>query len=171
MDPEKLKDTAKLVFGALGGAMTSTMIYLGDRLGLYRELAAGGDATSAELAGRTGLDERWLREWLYQQGAAGVLEHRGDERFGLSDEAAAVLAHEEHPAFGAGFFSHLPQSLALAERLPESSSLMCTALSAPMARQVRSSLVASPGPRVTIVTSPSPAASLICSAASTANSS
>ncbi|MGI9592653.1 MAG: class I SAM-dependent methyltransferase [Myxococcota bacterium] len=119
MDPEKLKETAKLVFGALGGAMTSTMIYLGDRLGLYRELARGGDATSAELAERTGLDERWLREWLYQQGAAGVLEHRGEERFALSAEAAAVLAHEDHPAFGAGFFSHLPQSLAVAEKLPE----------------------------------------------------
>ena len=120
MDPEKLKDKAKLVFGALGGAMTSTMIYLGDRLGLFRELASSGDATSAELAERTGLDERWLREWLYQQGAAGVLEHRGGERFGISEETAAILADEEHPAFGAGFFSHLPQSLAVAEKLPES---------------------------------------------------
>jgi 2-polyprenyl-3-methyl-5-hydroxy-6-metoxy-1,4-benzoquinol methylase len=120
VNPEKLKESAKVVFGALGGAMTSTMIYLGDRLGLYRELAAGGDATSAELAGRTGLDERWLREWLFQQGAAGVLEHLGDERFSLSEEAAALLAHEDHPAFGAGFFAHLPQSLALAEKLPES---------------------------------------------------
>jgi len=119
MDPEKLKATAKLVFGALGGAMTSTMIYLGDRLGLYRELAAGGGATSPELAERTGLDERWLREWLFQQGAAGVLEHGDGDRFTLSEEAAAVLAQEEHPAFGAGFFSHLPQSLAVAEKLPE----------------------------------------------------
>jgi 2-polyprenyl-3-methyl-5-hydroxy-6-metoxy-1,4-benzoquinol methylase len=30
-----------------------------------------------------------------------------------------VLADESHPAFGAGFFSHLPQSLAVAEQLPE----------------------------------------------------
>jgi 2-polyprenyl-3-methyl-5-hydroxy-6-metoxy-1,4-benzoquinol methylase len=120
MDPEKLKDKAKLIFGALGGAMTSTMIYLGDRLGLFRELARSGDATSAELAERTGLDERWLREWLYQQGAAGVLDHLGGERFGLSEETAAILADEAHPAFGAGFFCHLPQSLSIAEKLPES---------------------------------------------------
>src|ERR1700752_2743924 len=93
-DPERLKEFAKHVFGALSGAMTSAMICLGDRLGLYRTLAAEGPATSEELARRTGLSERWLREWLYQQGAAGVLEHRGGERFALTAEGRAVLADE-----------------------------------------------------------------------------
>jgi len=120
LDPEALKKTARQVFEALGGAMTSTMIYLGDHLGLYRSLAGGEPVTSHELAERTGLHERWLREWLFQQGAAGLLEHRGDERFALAAEAEAVLADESHPAFGAGFFSHLPQTLRVAERLPES---------------------------------------------------
>jgi len=119
LDVEKLKDYAKRVFGALGGAMTSSMIYLGDRLGLYAELADGRAVDSEALAARTGLDERWLREWLFQQGAAGVLEYR-DGRFSLSPEGRAVLADESHPAFGAGFFSHLPESMAAAERLPES---------------------------------------------------
>jgi hypothetical protein len=50
LDPEKLKSYAKLVFSALGGAMTSAMIYLGDRLGLYRALAGGPPMSSAELA-------------------------------------------------------------------------------------------------------------------------
>jgi SAM-dependent methyltransferase len=119
LDVEKLKEYAKLVFGALGGAMTSSMIYLGDRLGLYDALADGSPVDSAGLAERTGLDERWLREWLYQQGAAGVLEY-ADGRFALSPEGRAVLADESHPAFGAGFFSHLPESMAVAEQLPES---------------------------------------------------
>ncbi len=118
-DPERLKEFAKHVFGALGGAVTSAMICLGDRLGLYRTLANEGPATSAELARRTGLAERWLREWLYQQGAAGVLEHRGDERFALSPEGRAVLADESHPAFGCGMFSSLPETIAVVERLPE----------------------------------------------------
>lgn len=119
LDVEKLKDYAKLVFGALGGAMTSSMIYLGDRLGLYEALADGTPVNSEELAERTNLDERWLREWLFQQGAAGVLEHH-EGRFALSAEGRVVLADESHPAFGAGFFSHLPESMATAERLPES---------------------------------------------------
>ncbi len=119
VDPDRLKAYAKHVFDHLGGAMTSAMIYLGDRLGLYAALEGGEAVTSEELAAKTGLSERWLREWLFQQGAAGVLEHRGDQRFALSPEGEAVLSNEAHPAFGAGFFSHLPQTLAVAERLPE----------------------------------------------------
>ena len=119
LDPEKLKAYLGLVFGSLGGAMTSAMICLGDRLGLYRALADGGARTSPELAAATGLQERWLREWLYQQAAAGVLEQRPGERFALSAEGSAVLANENHPAFGAGFFAHLPQTLAVLDKLPE----------------------------------------------------
>ena len=119
MDPEKLKDTARRVFDSLGGAMTATMIHLGDRLGLYRALVELGEASSEDLARHTELSERWVREWLYQQGAAGLLEHRGELRFALSEEAEALLADEEHPAFGAGFFTHLPQQLGIVEQLPE----------------------------------------------------
>jgi SAM-dependent methyltransferase len=119
LDPEKLKQYAKHVFDALGGAMTSAMIYLGDRLGLYRALAGGPPQTSAELARKTGLAERWVREWLHAQGAAGVLVYHGEGRFGLSPEGEAVLADESHPAFGAGFFSHLPQMIAVTEKLPD----------------------------------------------------
>jgi hypothetical protein len=118
VDLERLKEFAKRVFGTLQGAVTAGMIHLGDRLGLYRALAAA-PATSHELAERTGLHERWLREWLRQQGAAGLLAFDADERFSLAPEAAAVLAHEEHPAFGGGMFSQLPQTMAVLERLPE----------------------------------------------------
>jgi hypothetical protein len=44
-------------------------IYLGERLGLYRALAADGPATSADLAGRTGTAERYVREWLEHHAA------------------------------------------------------------------------------------------------------
>jgi len=118
-DPEALKETAKEVFDALAGAMTSAMIHLGDRLGLYRSLAGGEAVTSAELAQRVGLSERWVREWLFQQGASGLLESHEGDRFSLSPEAEAVLADESHPAFGGGFFSGLPQTMAVLDRLPE----------------------------------------------------
>jgi 2-polyprenyl-3-methyl-5-hydroxy-6-metoxy-1,4-benzoquinol methylase len=120
LDPDRLKAFAKHVFGHLEGAMTSAMIHLGDRLGLYRTLAEiAAPVTSAELAEKTGLHERWLREWLHAQGAAGVLDYAGDERFELSPEAAAVLADERHPAFGCGMFSSLPDTIAVVEKLPE----------------------------------------------------
>lgn len=119
-DPDRLKQFAKHVFGALEGATTSAMIHLGDRLGLYRALAeADAPLRSDELAERTGLHERWLREWLHAQGAAGMLDYAGGGRFGLSPEGRAVLADESHPAFGCGMFSSLPQTIAVVEKLPE----------------------------------------------------
>ena len=118
-DPERLKLYARRAFDHLGGAMTAAMVALGDRLGLYRALADGRPRSPADLASETGLSERWVREWLHQQGAAGLLEHRGGGRFALSPEGAAVLADEDHPAFGAGFFAQLPALLRVVERLPE----------------------------------------------------
>jgi SAM-dependent methyltransferase len=119
-DPDRLRDFARRLFGHLNGAVTSTLVYLGDELGLYRALAEGGAASSAELAERSGLDERWVREWLYNQAAAGLLEALPGERFALSPEGQAVLADESHPAFGAGMFSQLPKTLGTAERLRDS---------------------------------------------------
>src|SRR5262245_18500611 len=55
VDPDRLRDFARRLFGHLNGAVTSALVYLGDELGLYRALASGGPATSAELATRTGL--------------------------------------------------------------------------------------------------------------------
>ncbi len=65
------------------GALELYTVYLGERLGLYRALAQGGQATSAELAARTGTTERYIREWLEQQAASGLLA--------VDDPAAAPL--------------------------------------------------------------------------------
>ena len=120
VDREKLEATVEQVFGYLGGAVISGMIYLGDHLGLYRALSGSGAHTSEMLAEKTGLDERWLREWLRGQAAAGLIDYLGDGRFELSPEASAVLAEEHHPAFSAGGFSGMPANFAVIEKLPES---------------------------------------------------
>lgn len=119
LDFDRLKTFVLHVFTQLGGAVTAAMIYLGDRLGLYRALQGAGPLRSEELATRTGLHERWLREWLHAQAAAGLIEYRGDGRFELSAEASLVLAEENAPVFAAGGFHSLPQQFAILERLPE----------------------------------------------------
>ena len=127
-DPDRLKRYSFLVFSKLEGAITSGMIHLGDRLGLYRVLAdADAPLTSAELADRAGLDERWVREWTYNQAAAHILDvdtgatgDGGAERFSLSAEGVAVLADPEHPSFGLGMFHKLPQTMETLRVLPES---------------------------------------------------
>jgi 2-polyprenyl-3-methyl-5-hydroxy-6-metoxy-1,4-benzoquinol methylase len=65
---------AERLFQDALGALELYTVYLGDRLGLYRALADGGPATSAELAGRTGTAERYVREWLEHQASSGLLE-------------------------------------------------------------------------------------------------
>ena len=109
----------------MAGAVTAAMIHLGDRLGLFRALAdARHPLTSAELAERTGLAERWVREWAYNQAAAGLIvaDTGGDaERFSLPPAAVPVLADETHEMNLLGMFHQLPQSMGLLESaLPES---------------------------------------------------
>jgi 2-polyprenyl-3-methyl-5-hydroxy-6-metoxy-1,4-benzoquinol methylase len=120
IDIEKAKKTAEQIFGLLGGALASAMIYLGDRMGIYQKMHGAGGVTSDELAQKTGLNERWVREWLYQQASAGVIDYREGGRFELSAESALVLADENSPFFLAGGFCAIPQQMGLLNLLPES---------------------------------------------------
>jgi SAM-dependent methyltransferase len=89
------------LFAATIGTLELASIHLGERLGLYRALADGGDATPAELAGRTVTDERYVREWLEQQAVAGFLSvddadaEPGTRCYGLPAAHRAVFVDEE----------------------------------------------------------------------------
>src|SRR5215472_392626 len=120
IDMAKAQKMAEHVFGLLGGAVVSAMIYLGDRLGFYREMQSEEPITSDELAKKMGLHERWVREWLQGQASAGLIDYKGEGRFALSPEAACVLADENSPLFLGGGFCALPAQMAILERLPES---------------------------------------------------
>jgi 2-polyprenyl-3-methyl-5-hydroxy-6-metoxy-1,4-benzoquinol methylase len=121
LDPDALKLFSFTVFSKLEGAVTAGMIHLGDQLGLYATMAeAGTPLTSAELADRAGLDERWVREWLYNQAAARLVTAHDGARFSLSEEAVAVLATPEHPAYGMGMFHRLPATMNALEHVRES---------------------------------------------------
>ena len=118
MDADRMKEAARNIAGTLNGTMTAVMIHLGDRMGFYRALADGNARSSQQLADELSLDERWVREWLHQQAAAGILQHE-DGSFRLDEETAVLLSNENHPAFLGGNFSHLPQQIAVADKLPE----------------------------------------------------
>jgi SAM-dependent methyltransferase len=118
MDADRMKEAARTIAGTLNGTMTAVMIHLGDRMGFYRTLADGSPRSSRQLADELSLDERWVREWLHQQAAAGILRHEGGS-FSLEEETALLLSDENHPAFLGGMFGHLPQQIAVVEKLPE----------------------------------------------------
>jgi SAM-dependent methyltransferase len=76
------------------GAFDIASTYLGLKLGFYLSLAQDGPATAAELADRTGTNERLVQEWLEQQGATELLaatNNGGVWRFALPPGHAGVL--------------------------------------------------------------------------------
>jgi SAM-dependent methyltransferase len=89
--------------GDLGAVVAAGNVVIGDRLGLYRALAEAGPSTAAELAARTGTDERYVAEWLAGQAAGGYLEY-GDGRFSMTAEQAFALADPAGPVDVAGAF-------------------------------------------------------------------
>jgi len=89
----------------MGAAATAPREVLGDKLGLYKAMAGGDPLTPADLAGRTGCRERYLREWLCQQAASGYVEYdAAGGTFRLPPEQALALAHDDSPAFIPGAF-------------------------------------------------------------------
>ncbi|MCY7298420.1 MAG: class I SAM-dependent methyltransferase, partial [Ilumatobacteraceae bacterium] len=76
--------------------------------------------TTAELAGRAGLAERWVREWAHNQAAARLIVADSEGRFSLTPEAAVVFATPDHPAYGMGMFHRLPQTMHALEDVRES---------------------------------------------------
>jgi 2-polyprenyl-3-methyl-5-hydroxy-6-metoxy-1,4-benzoquinol methylase len=109
VDQAKLDAFMGKVLGDFAGATTALLCNLGDQLGLFKDLAARGPATSDELAQRTGLTERYVREWANGLFCAGYLEHdAASGRFTLPPEHAPALADEGGPGFFGAFYQFLP---------------------------------------------------------------
>ncbi|MCU4180888.1 class I SAM-dependent methyltransferase [Bosea sp. BH3] len=104
-DPQKLDALVGRLVGDVGASVTGALIVLGDQLGLYKAMGDGEPVTAAELAARTGFKERYVREWLSAQAAAGYVDYdEGSDRFSLSPEQVMTFAEDDSPAFFAGAF-------------------------------------------------------------------
>ena len=109
------------VFGSIQGTMELAGIYLGDKLGLYQAVA-DAPATSAELAQRAGIHERYAREWLEHQAANGYLlvddvtADAAGRRYALPDAHAAVVLDRDSMAYSAGIARAL---IAALQAMPE----------------------------------------------------
>jgi SAM-dependent methyltransferase len=98
----KLNEFLGKALGDLGAAISSSLVIVGDRLGLYKALAES-PADSAELARRTGSNERYVREWLNNQAAGGYVEYdAGTQRYSMTDEQKLCLADPAGPVDLAG---------------------------------------------------------------------
>ena len=93
IDENKLGEFMNKVVSDVGAAMSGALVVIGDRLGLYRAMAALGPTTAAELATRTETSERYVSEWLNAQAAGGYITYDATtRRYTLPEEQAFALA-------------------------------------------------------------------------------
>ena len=106
-DREKTTALARQVGIDFGAALTVALAYIGDHLGIFRSMASGEPFTSQQLAERTGLNERYLREWASTMAAAGYLEYQAvDKTFRMNPEQVLVLTDQPSVFFSAGSFQY-----------------------------------------------------------------
>jgi 2-polyprenyl-3-methyl-5-hydroxy-6-metoxy-1,4-benzoquinol methylase len=119
VDTNKLEQFLGQFVSDLGATVHAGMVVIGERLGLYKALAAG-PLTAKELAAITRTDERYVREWLSSQAAGGyVTYNRETQKFGMTEEQALTLANEDGPAYLPGAFELALGSLAAVPRITE----------------------------------------------------
>ena len=102
-----LQDFLGKVMSDLGGAYSAVLVYVGDKLGLYKAMAEtqGGSMTSEELASKTGTVERCVREWLANQAAGGYIKYDPlTQKYSLPKEHAMVLVDENSTVYSMGGF-------------------------------------------------------------------
>lgn len=105
VDPDKLNEFLGKAIVDFGATFHAALIRIGDKLGLYKALAAGGPQTPGELAKATKTAERYVREWLSSQAAGGYVAYDSKTgKFSLTEEQAFALADESSPAFLPGAF-------------------------------------------------------------------
>ena len=120
LDEKKLEQFVGKAVGDLGSALTAALVVIGDKLGLFKAMAAAPPLTPAELATRTGTAERYVREWLNAQAAAGYVSFDGASgRYFLSPEQAVALADETSPAFVLGGFQAMTAAMKAAPKVAE----------------------------------------------------
>ena len=70
VDQAKLEAFVGKAVEEFGAIVSSGLVVIGDKLGLYKAMAGAGPLTPAELAARTGTKEVYVRPWLVNQAAA-----------------------------------------------------------------------------------------------------
>ncbi len=120
-DDKKADAFVGKVLGDTVGLTTTALAFIGDELGLWKDLHSRGAATSEELARRTRLAERPLREWLSAMASAGYLHYEPTtRRFELPAEHAPVLAKESGPVFFGGVHQEFVSLLRPIDRILDS---------------------------------------------------
>jgi SAM-dependent methyltransferase len=118
VDKGKAKQALDQVFRDMAGAMSAGMAYVGVKTGLWRAMAGKGSMSVAEVVQASGLQPRYVEEWLKGMVAAGYLAYEAG-KYALSEEHAYFLASDETDHFVGGLFAMVPPLLRVAPKVAE----------------------------------------------------
>jgi SAM-dependent methyltransferase len=120
IDEDKLNEFVGRFVGDLGAVAHAATVLIGDKLGLYKAMADGAPVTAAELAERTGTDQRYMQEWLSAQAASGYVEYDPPTgSFRLPPEQAFALTDEYNPLFVPGGYQVAASTIKDADAMAE----------------------------------------------------
>ena len=118
IDEQKLEAFITHAATEVGAALNVALVTLGDELGSTARHGRRQPVTPAELALRTGTQERYVREWLSTQAASGFVDYDPDAAaYALPPEHALVLADDGSPFSLTGTFQAANAAVAIRERL------------------------------------------------------
>jgi SAM-dependent methyltransferase len=120
MEKNRVNAFAEKVFRDMGGAMAAGMGYLGVKTGLFRAMMNKGSMSVEDVVSASGLQSRYVEEWLKGMSCAGYLEYDSDvETYRLPDEHAFLLASDDTDHFMGGLFTMAPVLLRAAPEVAE----------------------------------------------------
>ena len=120
LDHAKVEKFVEKVVNDIGTALRGGLCYIGDKLRIFKAMATTGAVTVDELASHTGLNPRYLKEWLGAMVTAGYVEYNPEtSRYLLPPEHALPLADETFPFFVGGFLEMIVPAVSVAPKVAE----------------------------------------------------
>jgi 2-polyprenyl-3-methyl-5-hydroxy-6-metoxy-1,4-benzoquinol methylase len=120
VDEQKLEQFMGQAVTDMGAAMNGVLVMIGGELGIWEAMAGQGPLTSAQIAEKTGVEERYVREWASAQAAGGYLEYDpGADAFTLPPEQAMALADPDSPVYVVGGYSVVSSAYKDREKIAE----------------------------------------------------
>lgn len=118
MDKTKVQQFMMKVVQDIGASVAAGLVFIGDRVGLFRAMAGAGPLRTDEVVATTGLQARYVEEWLAGMVAAGYLTYdAAAQTYTLPDEHAYFLASEGTDHFLGGLFRGMPRLLGTAPQV------------------------------------------------------
>src|SRR5438067_2143282 len=120
MDKEKQKQAIDKVFRDMAGAIAAGMALVGTRTGLFRAMAGKGPMGVDAVVKASGLQRRYVEEWLRGMASAGYVEYSpARQTYELADEMAYFVASDGTDHFVGGMWEMVPPLLRVAPQVSE----------------------------------------------------